>query len=353
MRGQLKSGVKLAAVVLATATIGLAQTSMPAPAPYGPGTAGYGAAVQQQHRQGVPGTINYVEGQATLNGQQLGQNAAGYAIAQPNEPIDTQAGYVEVLLTPGAFLRVGHNSEVVLQSAGLANMQLQLVKGQAMIEADDLVKGTNMQINMDGATTTIDKSGLYDFNANDQTVRVLDGKAKVLDESRVKTLDKHDQLVLNSPKLKVTNFNEKAAKEDPLYVWSEARSEAESQANVALAQNINVYGGWYGPGWYWDPFWADYAFLPGNGLLWGPFGWGFFSPGFAYAAPYYGFYGGGFYGHGWHGHGFVGGVHRGGIAAGVRGFHGAVGSGFHGGFAGGGFHGGGFAGGGFHGGGRR
>jgi hypothetical protein len=279
----------------------------------------------------MPGTINYVEGQAMLDGQPLGPGAAGYAIAQPNQMIQTQAGFVEVLLTPGAFLRIGHDSQVVMQSLGLANLQLQVVHGSAMIEVADLVKGTVLQVNLNGATTQIEKGGLYEFDANQQLVRVLDGKAKVIQASRVKTIGKGDQIVIANADLKSHGFDKQVAQADPLYVWSRARSQAEAQANVAVASNVAVYGGWYGPGWYWDPFWSEYAFLPGAGFLYSPFGWGFYSPGFVYAAPFYrGFYGRGYYGH------------VGGVSASVHGFHGGfAGGGFHGGFAGGGFHGGG------------
>jgi hypothetical protein len=323
MKGQLKSGLKLMAVLLVAGTVSFAQTSMSVPVQNGPGSNGIGyAQAPARHQQGVPGTINYIEGQAMLNGQVLGTNAAGYAVMQPNQAIDTHAGYVEVLLTPGAFLRIGHDSEVVAQSLGLANIQLQIIRGSAMIEAADLVKDTVMQVNINGATIQIEKRGLYEFDANQQLVRVLDGKAKVLEASRVKTVDKGDQVVLSSANLKSHGFDKQVAEADPLYVWSKARSEAEAQSNVKLASNIAVYGGWYGPGWYWDPFWADYAFLPGAGFLYSPFGWGFYSPGFIYAAPLYrGFYGRGFYGH-------VGGV------AAEHSFA------ARGAFAGGGFHGG-------------
>jgi hypothetical protein len=197
-----------------------------------------------------------------------------------------------------------------------------------------------VQVSMNGATTQIEKHGLYQFDANQQVVRVLDGKAKVLEASSVKTIGKGDQVVLNSADLKSHGFDKQVAEADPLYVWSKTRSQAEAQANVAVAQNVAAYGGWYGTGWYWDPFWSEYAFLPGDGFLYSPFGWGFYSPGFIYAG---GFYGRGFYGHGrgYYGHGYYG---HPGVAAGI---HGYGGGGFHGG-AGGGFHGGG---GGFHGGG--
>ncbi len=316
MRGQIKTGLKATVVLLISATLGFPQGSMSAPAPYGAGSNGVGYGQPPAQREAVPGTINYVEGQATLNGKPLGPGAAGYAIVQPNGAIDTQAGFVEVLLTPGAFLRIGHNSEVVVQSAGLANIQLQVVHGSAMIEAANFVKGATMQVGMNGATAQIEQRGLYQFDANQQFVRVLDGKAKLLEASQVRTIDKGDQIVLTNANVKSHGFDKQVAEADPLYVWSKARSAAEAGANASVARNLAVYGGWYGPGWYWDPFWAEYAFLPGAGYLYSPFGWPFYSPGFVFAAPLY--------------HPFYGRV---GVSAGVYagGLHGFAVGGFHGG----------------------
>jgi hypothetical protein len=331
MKGQVKNGAILTAVLLVTGTLGFAQANMSAPGAYGPGanTVNYGQAPAR--KQGMPGTVNYVEGQAALSGQSLGPGSAGFAVVEPNQAIDTQAGFVEVLLTPGAFLRVGHNSEVVVQSVGLANVQLQVVRGEAMIEATELVKGTLMQVNMSGSTTQITERGLYDFDANQQVVKVLDGKAKLNEASRVKTIGKDHEVLLSNANLKSRDFDKQVAEADPLYVWSKARSEVEAEANVHIANQVASYGGWYGPGWYWDPLWADYAFLPGAGFLYSPFGFGFFSPGYVWAAPVYGFYGHGFYGRGFYGRGgLVAGVHAGGFAGGA-GFHAGGFGGFHGG----------------------
>ena len=261
-----------------------------------------------------------------LNGEPLGISAAGHSVAQPNETIQTQAGYVEVLLTPGAFLRIGHNSEVVMQSLGLTNVQMQVVHGSAMVEVADLVKGTTMQVNMNSGTAQIEKRGLYGFDADQQLVRVFEGRAKIVAADSVKSIGKGDQIVLTGSNLKSHGFDKQVAETDPLYVWSKARSQAEAQANVAVANYVTVYGGWYGPGWYWDPFWSGYAFLPASGFVYSPFGWGFYSPGFVYAAPlHYGFYGHRYYGqvHGVRGavHGYAGGF-QGGFA---RGFHGGGG----------------------------
>ena len=281
----------------------------------------------------APGTINYVEGQVSLNNQPLG--SSGPVVVQPGQTLATGDGFAELLLTPGAFLRLGHNSEIRLITSGLVETKAQLDRGSAIIEVDQLIKGTNLAVVMNGATAQLEKKGLYDFDAAQQAIKVLDGKATVREAAGSKSIGKDDQLLLASAKpLKKRNFDANAVKTQPLYVWSEARSQDESQANVALAQNVATYGGWYGPGWYWDPYWSFYAYLPADGFLYSPFGWGFYSPWYIgyYGVPFgrYGYYGrGGHYG-GLHGH--VGGVNA---------HVGAFGGGFHGGFAGGGFHGGG------------
>ena len=314
MKGQMNGGLKLIAALFVTATLGLAQASASTPVVSGAASNGVRNAGAPAQKQALPGTINYVEGTAMLNGQPLTPSGADYTVAQPNQSIETQSGFVEVLLTPGAFLRIGHNSQVLMQSLGLANLQLQVIHGSAMVEVADLVKGTVMQVSINGATTQVDKRGLYEFDADQQLVRVLDGKAKVLAASRTKTVDKGDQIVLNDASLKSHGFDKHQAAADPLHVWSKARSQAEAQANLAVARNVAAYGGWYGPGWYWDPFWSQYAFLPGAGFLYSPFGWNYYSPAFVYSVPVYrGFYGLGYYGR----------VH--GVTANVQGFHHSLG----------------------------
>lgn len=325
MKGHLKRGWLAAAVLFATATVGVAQTNMAATGPVSypnaatyPGTQAVpGPMDNRSNNMASPGTVNYVEGQAMLDGQPLPQRSYTPVIVAPNQVIDTSDGYVEILLTPGAFLRIGHNSELRVVKAGLAGVSLQLNRGAAMIEAADLVKGSDIEVSMNGAKARIEEKGLYAFDADQRSVKVLKGKAVVMEAAGETTLKNGDAVFLASNKpLKRRDFDVKAAETEPLYVWSKVRSEDEAQENVSLARNVAVYGGWYGPGWYWDPFWADYAFLPGAGLLYSPFGWGFYSPGFVYVR--------GFYGHGFYGASYG----HAGAAAGVRAF---AGGGFHGG----------------------
>jgi len=312
----------------------------------------------------VPGTVNYVEGQVALDGQSLPAKLNGSTLLETNQVLDTGQGKAEMLLTPGVYFRLGDNSEARMVSPGLADTRVELVKGSAMLEVDQLYKENDLSVVVGGTTTRIDKEGLYDFQAEPATVRVIDGKATVYEGDAHANVKKgHELLVANAAPLKAHNLNKEAVESDPLYRWSKLRGQYEADANVNMAYSVAAYGGWYGPGWYWDPFWDFYSFLPGDGFFYNPFGWGFYSPGYVWGNPY--LFGG------WGGHyryPVVGGHPvRGGHVPVARGFRStpgfsrhseapmaggfrSSGGGFHSsGF--GGFHGGGFGGGGFHGGG--
>jgi FecR-like protein len=312
----------------------------------------WGIDTDSYRRNAMPGTLNYVEGQASLNGEALNSKEVGTADLQDGQALETGNGKAEILLTPGVYLRLGSNSAVKMVSGNLTNTQVALRHGEAMLEVDQLYKENFIHISQPGADTRVVKTGLYDFDATNQQVRVFDGKAIVSSNDRNTTVKKGREVALNSAKIKATDFDKKeVTQNDDLYRWSSLRSEYLSQANVDAAQMYFADGwygpGWWGPGWYWDPWFAGFTFLPADGFFYSPFGWGFYSPLLVWRAPYYG----GF--HGYHhfdgsrpvaiGHGFR--DHA------VTSFRGGMG-GFHGGGmrsdGGGGFHGGGFHGGGGH-----
>lgn len=119
---------------------------------------------------------------------------------------------------------------------------------------------------------------------------LLDGKAKVPEDDQQIMLKKGREVLLAAGQpLRARKLDTNEVESDPLYRWSKLRGEYASEANVETANNLLMYGGWYGPGWYWDPFWSFWSFLPGDGIMWGPFGWGFFSPSWVRMAPYYGY----------------------------------------------------------------
>ncbi len=248
----------------------------------------------------LPGTLNYIEGQASVGDQPLSAKSIGSVELQPGQELSTGNGKAEVLLTPGVFLRIGDNSTVRMVSSNLTNTEADLIKGQATVEVSEIHKYNQLRIGEDGASTQMLKDGLYAFDADQNQVRVVKGEAQVQDSDQSVTVKSGRVLDLNAGgKLKATKFDKTAFETSDLYRFSDLRSQYLAEANVDVARTYYAGGpGWYGPGWYWDPFFTAYTWIPGDGIFYSPFGWGFYSPFYVGYAPYYGhFYGRFPYGH--------------------------------------------------------
>ena len=335
----------------------------------------------------VPGTLNYVEGAVSMGAQSVGPKSIGSAELRNGQTLTTGVGKAEVLLTPGVFLRVGDNSSVTMISTSITHTQIGLDWGHAMVEVDEIFPENDIRISADGESAELLKTGLYDFDLTQHDLRVFDGKAYVVGDGGHATVKAGHQVSFGlsaDEQFRTSKFDKKSYEEGDLYRWSSLRSAYVAEANVDAAGSYAVNGwgpwgpGWWGADWYWDPWFDGFAFIPGDGIFYSPFGWGFYSPWWVYDAP--------FFGYGWYGYGYrFGGVHPfyhfsenyrdwggpshyvgtahyangiyrgpgssgGGFRSGARMASGSRGFGGRG-FSGGGFHGGGFGGGGFHGGG--
>jgi len=298
------------------------------------------AFAQPQSQIGRPGIVNYVEGQVSVDGQAVANSQVGQLAVAPGHVLRTDDGKAEMLLTPGVFLRLESHSAVRMVSPSLTSTTVELLQGEAMVEADQVEKENHLVVLDHGANITMLKHGIYKFNADHPMAAVYDGKAQVKEDDRTKDVGKGEDFSLApNPKWKPQSFNRH--QEDDLYAWSKLRSEYTSEANMASAQTIVMESPWwwYGTGWYWNPLFDSWAFVPGGGFLYSPFGFGFYSPVYWRSyAPFYYRPGLGFIGRAQAGLALRGralGGYRGAVAGG---FHGGAMGGFHGGM--GGFHGG-------------
>src|SRR6266849_3032492 len=127
----------------------------------------------------VPGTLNYVEGQAYVAGQSLDHNSIGNTTLEVGQSLTTEKGKAEILLTPGVFLRAGYNSSVKMVAAGLTDTELKLAQGLAMVEVTQIHPQNDLRVVQGDATARIMKPGLYDFDSQQNQIRVFDGEAMV------------------------------------------------------------------------------------------------------------------------------------------------------------------------------
>ncbi len=253
-----------------------------------------------------PGVVNYVEGNAFVNGRQISAQGQKATFLNANDTISTDVGKAEVLLTPGVFLRVGNNTQVRMISPSLTDTQVEVTKGEAMIEADDIVKDSHVSVIDGGGVASIEKNGLYRFTADPtHSIAVLEGKAQVSYGDRKTDIGKGKEVNLED-NLKSQKFDTK--KTDDLFAWSNVRSEYNAASSYQAARDVSArnYGGvWgdygfsggYSPGWLWNSGFNSWAWLPGNSAFYSPFGYGFYGPGVvAYAPVIYAPIGGGYYG---------------------------------------------------------
>lgn len=277
-------------------------------------------AAQSEHTISArPGAVNYIEGSVSVNDKAIAAKELRAVFLNANDVLTTTSnGKAEVLLTPGVFLRVGDDSEVRMVNPSLTGTEVEIVRGEAMVEATGLVKDNNLRVMDHGTVTSILKNGLYRFTAdNPPRVAVFDGKAQVILEGSTVDVKKGREVVLAAG-AKTQKFDRKQT--NGLYAWSNVRSEYQAAASYRVSNNASLgllgsgYG--YGPrglgsGWYWDNGFNSWAWLPGPGAFYSPFGYGFYSPGYVGYAPIGPYYGRGGYWRGrggWNGGGWNRGV---------------------------------------------
>jgi hypothetical protein len=204
------------------------------------------------------------------------------------------SGQVEVLLSPGSYLRLAERSEFVMEDTSLDNLLVRLTKGSAIIEAtgpSDLK--LYIPIVTDQHRMTIVRPGVYRLNVAAGTTELFVRKG------RMALSDNKDDVVKGGKKVTFASSGQEVAKltdsdADQFDQWSKLRGQTLALANARLSARMvnsylsgNSFGNSFSSGWglwTWSPFSSCYTFLPFH------YGWG---------SPYggsYGTWGNGFYG---------------------------------------------------------
>jgi hypothetical protein len=238
---------------------------------------------QQQVISAQSGTVQYVEGTVYAGNNRVERKFGQFPSLQSGEELRTADGRAEVLLTPGAFLRLAENSSVRMVSNRLTDTRVEVLGGTVMVECDELLKDNAVSLILHGDTIRLQRQGLYRIEAGSSVFEVYKGEALVETASGQREVKSGKQAILGDT-LAVDHFDQAAAKDD-LYQWSSQRSSNLAYATVTASQSVLNSGATWNGGWMWSSLLDEWTFLPGAGLLYGPFGWGFWSP--LYMGNYY------------------------------------------------------------------
>ena len=232
------------------------------------------------------GVIHYVEGDVTIDGTPVYPKFAEFPDVKSGQVLATAEGRAEVLLTPGAFLRLTENSSVRMLSNALADTRLEVISGSVLIEVAELLDKNAIAFDAAGAHMALAKKGLYRIDADPALLRVYDGQAVVTEGSDRLTAKKGHQIDLDDAKLVDARFDIKDT--DAFYRWGARRAEYVAAANVIsarVASNSDHRSGFSSgaSGWSWNPYFGMFTFLPASGVYFSPFGSAFYSPGMVYS----------------------------------------------------------------------
>ncbi len=223
------------------------------------------------------GLVHYVEGDVLVAGKPVERKLNLFTTVKPGELLTTGEGRAEVLLGPGVFLRISEKSIVRMVNAELSDTRVELVSGAAIVEAADTIKENKTTVVLGSSSIALKKEGIYSLTADPATVRVWTGEIAVVDDGRTLNVKGGRELALAG--MAVTKF--KSDETDSLYRWAKRRSGYIALANISGARRAEQWGvpisGY--SGWYFNPWFNMFTFIPTRGIWNSPFGYRFFSPG--------------------------------------------------------------------------
>ncbi len=243
------------------------------------------------------GTVHLAEGAVSIDGKPVVQKFGTFPEWKEKSELRTEQGRVEILLTPGVFLRVGENSAVRMLDNRLSATRVELVSGQAVVESDDPMKENAVTLVFGDYEVRVRKSSVFAIESSPAQLKVYHGEASVAYQGNVVNV-KSGRLLPFTAALAMEKFDAKEG--DALTRWSRRRSEYVAAANMSSAKSLKDNGSsWSAGNWYYNPYYSMYTYIPGRGVSWSPYGFGYFSPYSVYGyLPYNNGYGNSYYGNG-------------------------------------------------------
>jgi hypothetical protein len=254
------------------------------------------------------GFVNRVDGRVFIERQENANSERGRAsLGTQMKDGDLLATAVEsraeVLLNPGSYIRLGEQTEVRAVNTSLSEMRFEVVKGSVIVEVGELEKQIVVEIQTPAGVISVNKSGIQRIDVTNgvTTIAVRQGEAYL--GTRDQLLAKRATKIGRGKMTRLSNTFvagsqlqmakiDKDATIDELDAWSFNRAQTLMAANQSVLRRQQQSRIGLISGWYFDPFYNGYTFIPGGGYF-SPYGFPFFSRYgdfryyFPYGVPYY------------------------------------------------------------------
>jgi hypothetical protein len=183
------------------------------------------------------GVVHYFEGSVSIGEHPLQHQAAKFPSIADGEQLRTAQGRAEVLLTPGAILRVGENSAIRMLYSELSD-RLELQNGSAILESMQQYPGNSVTLIYKNWQVRVPRQGVYKIDSEPQQLKVYTGSAEVsaVGAEAALTVRGGETLPLATVLVPDRTTNESA---DAFTDWAMGRSHVVSAENATAAQIVD------------------------------------------------------------------------------------------------------------------
>ncbi|MCU1338390.1 MAG: hypothetical protein JWO19_3971 [Bryobacterales bacterium] len=181
------------------------------------------------------GVIHFFEGAVYLDDQPLEFHLGKYPSVPQGAELRTTEGRAEVLLTPGVFLRLGERSAIRMVANDLADTQVELQTGSAIVDSAEPNSGTSVTLIYKDWRVHFLQKGIYRIDSDPPRLWVRQGEAEVFAGTTGQPVSVEHGM---SQRLAGVLVPERSSEQssDALSVWANGRSESISADNAITAQ---------------------------------------------------------------------------------------------------------------------
>ena len=189
------------------------------------------------------GVVNYFQGSVLIDNVKLEQKFGTFPMLQVGSILKTEEGRAEVLLTPGAVLRLDHHSSIRMLSNLLADTKVEFLGGSAILDSSAAESVKNLLVKFRTSEIRLTQPGAYRIDAEPATLRVYSGEAEISSQINKNAIDS-SHLFFFDAGLDTPNYGNDS--DDEFYQWAQERNEAITADN-RLGDQVKDFGEGFNP----------------------------------------------------------------------------------------------------------
>jgi hypothetical protein len=182
------------------------------------------------------GIVHFFEGAAYLGDQPLESHPGKFPSVPLGAELRTAEGRVEMLLTPGIFVRIGEWSTIRMIANQLPDTRVELLAGSAVVDSAEPSSATSVTLIYKTWSVRFLERGVYRVDSDPPRLWVLQGRAEVSADTHEEALSVGHGMCVPFASALVPDRSIDPPR-DALSIWAEGRQQSISADN-AIAANI-------------------------------------------------------------------------------------------------------------------